>query len=63
MGMRLRKSEDLAITDQIAANVLKEMANNSPPEIKQQMLDNIRWIEQAGMNKMVVGSKSKDTIR
>ena len=53
------KSEDLAITDQIAANVLKEMANNSPPEIKQQMLDNIRWIEQAGMNKMVVGSKAR----
>lgn len=53
------KSEDLAITDQIAANVLKEMANNSPPEIKQQMLDNIRWIEQAAMNKMVVGSKAR----
>ena len=53
------KSEDLAITDQIAANVLKEMANNSPPEIKQQMFDNIRWIEQAGMNKMVVGSKAR----
>tara|TARA_B100000282_G_scaffold53473_1_gene34519 strand:+ start:1944 stop:3986 length:2043 start_codon:yes stop_codon:yes gene_type:complete len=53
------KSEDLAITDEIAANVLKEMANNSPPEIKQQMLDNIRWIEQAGMNKMVVGSKAR----
>ena len=53
------KSEDLATTDQIAANVLKEMANNSPPEIKQQMLDNIRWIEQAGMNKMVVGSKAR----
>ena len=53
------KSEDLAITDQIAANVLKDMANNSPPEIKQQMLDNIRWIEQAGMNKMVVGSKAR----
>ncbi len=53
------KTEDLAITDQIAANVLKEMANNSPPEIKQQMLDNIRWIEQAGMNKMVVGSKAR----
>ena len=53
------KSEDLAITDQIAANVLKEMANNSPPEIKQQMFDDIRWIEQAGMNKMVVGSKAR----
>ena len=53
------KSEDLAITDQIAANVLKEMANNSPPDIKQQMLDNIRWIEQAAMNKMVVGSKAR----
>ena len=35
------------------------MAEKSPPEIKQQMLDNIRWIKQANENKMVVGSQSR----
>ena len=42
---------DLEITDKIALDVLSEMADNSPPEIKQQMLDNINWIKQAGTNK------------
>ena len=52
-------SKDLATTDDIACKVLTEMANNSPPEIKQQMLDNVRWIEQAGQNEMVVGSQAR----
>ena len=52
-------SGDLAITDRIAAQVLTEMAKNSPPEIKQQMLDNVRWIEQADENSMVVGSQAR----
>ena len=52
-------SNDLATTDSIASKVLTEMANNSPPEIKQQMLDNVRWIEQAGQNEMVVGSQAR----
>lgn len=50
---------DLEITDKIALQVLSEMADNSPPEIKQQMLDNINWIKQAGTNKMVVGSQAR----
>ena len=50
---------DLEITDKIALEVLSEMADNSPPEIKQQMLDNINWIKQAGTNKMVVGSQAR----
>ena len=50
---------DLEITDKIALDVLSEMAENSPPEIKQQMLDNINWIKQAGTNKMVVGSQAR----
>ena len=50
---------DLAKSDAIAAKVLKEMASNSPDEIKQQMLDNIRWIEQAAENEMVVGSQAR----
>ena len=50
---------DLVKTDKIASDVLKKMALDSPPEIKQQMLDNIRWIEQAEQNKMVVGSQAR----
>ena len=51
--------EDLSRTDKIAADVLKKMAESSPDEIKQQMLDNIRWIEQAEHYEMVVGSQAR----
>ena len=52
-------SKDLEKTDNIALNVLKQMAADSPKEIQQQLLDNITWIEQAGENKMVVGSQAR----
>ena len=52
-------SEDLQVTDRIAAEVLSRMAEDSPDEIKQQMLDNVRWIEQAMKNQMVVGSQAR----
>ena len=51
--------EDLSRTDKIAADVLRKMAESSPDEIKQQMLDNIRWIEQAEHYEMVVGSQAR----
>ena len=51
--------EDLTKTDLIAANILREMARSAPEEIKQQLLDNIKWIEQAGENQMVVGSQAR----
>ena len=51
--------EDLATTDRIALEVLSEMAKDSPPEIQQQMIDNINWIKQAESNKMVVGSQAR----
>lgn len=51
--------KDLAITDRIATEVLEEMAKTSPPEITQQMQDNITWIKAAGENKMVVGSQAR----
>ena len=51
--------EDLAKSDQIASRILVEMAEQSPTEIRQQLLDNIRWIEQAGHNKLVVGSQAR----
>ncbi|MFK7952476.1 MAG: urocanate hydratase [Ekhidna sp.] len=53
------KSEDLRKTDQIAAEVLKEIMANSPAEIQQQMQDNITWIEEAENNRLVVGSQAR----
>ena len=51
--------EDLAKSDRIAQEVLSNMVKDAPEEIKQQMLDNIRWIDEAGKNKMVVGSQAR----
>ena len=51
--------EDLAKSDRIAQEVLSNMVKDAPKEIKQQMLDNIRWIDEAGKNKMVVGSQAR----
>ena len=53
------KPEDLAKTDAIAAAVLEEMAKTAPVEIKQQMQDNIKWIQGAQENKLVVGSQAR----
>ena len=51
--------EDLEATDKIACDVLSQMAIDAPDTIKQQLNDNIRWIKQAGQNKMVVGSQAR----
>ena len=51
--------EDLAKTDRIAAEVLKKIAAEAPEEIQGQMNDNIHWIEEAGRNKLVVGSQAR----
>ena len=51
--------EDLARTDAIAARVIAELAETAPPETRQQYLDNLRWIEQAGTNRLVVGSQAR----
>lgn len=53
------KEEDLNHTDEIALAVLQEIKVNSPQEIQQQMQDNIRWIEGARANKLVVGSQAR----
>ena len=53
------KNEDLAITDQIASRVLRKLADQAPDEIKGQYFDNIRWIENAEENGLVVGSKAR----
>ena len=51
--------DDLAISDEIAIDVLTQLSNDCDDEIRQQMLDNIRWIEQAGTNALVVGSQAR----
>ena len=51
--------EDLKVTDQIALTILQELHQNSSDHIKQQMADNIRWIEEADKNKLVVGSQAR----
>jgi urocanate hydratase len=53
------KPEDLQKTDTIACEVLEELAKSAPPEIQQQMQDNIQWIKGAQENKLVVGSQAR----
>ncbi len=50
---------DLALTDELALEVMMELRKTAPPEISMQLDDNIRWIEQAKANNMVVGSKAR----
>ena len=51
--------KDLDKTDKIACDVLKELITKAPDEIKEQMQDNITWIEGAKKNKLVVGSQAR----
>ncbi len=53
------KPEDLDKTDQIALDVLTELAATAPEEIQLQMQDNITWIRDAKKNKLVVGSQAR----
>ena len=50
---------DLKITDEIAVEVLRELASNCPSEIETQYQDNIRWILEADNHNLVVGSKAR----
>ena len=50
---------DLAKSDEIAAEVLRGIMVQAPEEIQGQMMDNIRWIEEAGRNNLVVGSQAR----
>lgn len=50
---------DLALTDALAADVVARLADEAPPETKQQYLDNLRWIRSAGENALVVGSQAR----
>jgi urocanate hydratase len=50
---------DLELTDSIAAKALRILADAASGDIKQQYSDNIRWIEEAGANQLVVGSMAR----
>ena len=52
-------SKDLALTDQLALEVLQDLKKDAPAEIVQQLADNIKWIEEAQQNKLVVGSQAR----
>ncbi len=51
--------DDLEVTDSIAYSVIAGLADKAGPEIKQQYLDNLKWIQEAGGHKMDVGSKAR----
>ncbi len=53
------RPEDLAETDRIAGDVLEDMLRTAPADIRGQLEDNLRWIRQAGENKLVVGSQAR----
>jgi len=53
------KAEDLQCTDQLAAEVLAELAGAAPDEIRGQLSDNLRWIRQAAEHRLVVGSQAR----
>ena len=53
------KPEDLACSDEIAAEVLEEERRAAPQEIESQLDDNIHWIKEAQANKLVVGSQAR----
>lgn len=51
--------DDLIKTDQIAAEVIRNLISTSEGNTKDQYIDNLKWIEQATNNLPVVGSKSR----
>lgn len=53
------KADDLAVTDQLAAEVLDKMLKTAPADIHGQLADNLHWIREAGKNHLVVGSQAR----
>ena len=53
------KAEDLAETDRLAAEVLREIRESAPQDIQGQLDDNIHWIVEAARNNLVVGSQAR----
>ncbi|MDR0294652.1 MAG: urocanate hydratase [Prevotellaceae bacterium] len=53
------KAEDLATTDRLALEVLKNIYTTAPEQIKPQLEDNIKWICEAQKNNLVLGSQAR----
>ncbi|MBC6993983.1 urocanate hydratase [Lewinella lacunae] len=53
------KAEDLALTDSLALETLHRILRSAPPEIEQQLQDNITWIREAASHRLVVGSQAR----
>jgi len=51
--------EDLKKTDTIALKVMQDLLKDAPAEIRLQLRDNIKWIQEAEQNKLVVGSQAR----
>lgn len=51
--------EDLALTDQLAAEALEALRATATDDIIGQLDDNIHWIKEAGKNHLVVGSQAR----
>ena len=51
--------DDLDTTDKIASDVMEELMQQAPEDIRSQMADNINWIKGARENKLVVGSQAR----
>ncbi len=51
--------EDLLKSDGIAIKVLRDLSTQAPDDIRHQMQDNVHWIEEAGRNRLVVGSQAR----
>jgi urocanate hydratase len=51
--------EDLRQSDRVAAEVLEALAAEAPAEIRQQLEDNLLWIQQAERHGLVVGSQAR----
>lgn len=53
------KPQDLQTSDEIAAQVMKQLMDQAPTETRTQMFINHRWIEEAGQNGLVTGSQAR----
>ncbi|RWS29284.1 urocanate hydratase-like isoform X1 [Leptotrombidium deliense] len=55
------RPEDLRTTDNIATSVFEQILRSSdlPQSVSDQYNDNLKWIRQAGQNKLVVGSQAR----
>ena len=50
---------DLDVTDSLAAEVLRQLVDEAPDDIKGQTADNLHWIREARSNNLVVGSQAR----